>query len=116
MFVEDAWRQSLSQYTMLGQRDAVEYRRFMHPYIRILRLEDGCETLLAVDPADETTISGFACFNGEELHYVYVKRIMRGLGVARRLLEGRPIRYITHRTPAFESRFKNLIYRPRLAI
>lgn len=120
VFIECNWVVTFEKHALLARRDSLRYRRTMPTIIECLRLEDGAETLVAVDATDPDFYVGFACLKGNELHYVYVKHALSRMGVVARLLEGREIRYISHKTPELETRLRpeerGWTYRPRLVI
>lgn len=95
-FVLDAWRRSFEDAPAVRGADREHYRIELTRAIR--RLLDKAECRVACDPEDEDTIVGFAAFTGDELHYVYVKKDFRGMGVARQLLDGLSVAAYTFRS------------------
>lgn len=76
----------------LGSQFGVEHESLIS---RVLAMPTALRVLA---PADEpSAILGWACVVGVTLHYVFVKRDFRGLGLARMLLEDARIAVYTHR-------------------
>lgn len=96
-FILDAWRRSYEGSAAVKHADREHYRQEMTRTIR--RILDKATVRLRVDAEDENTIVGFAAFTGHELHYVYVKKEFRKMGVARALLQDIPITCYTFITP-----------------
>ena len=97
-FISNAWIWSYYEGTpaFRGIADKDHFRLEMTKTIR--RICDNAEVRVACDPSDEDTLVGFCAFGLGTLHYVYVKRDFRGMGVARTLLEGVPIKAYSFRT------------------
>lgn len=112
-FVIDAWKRSFEGAPAVRGAEREHYRTEMTRAIR--RLCDHAEIRVACDPTDEDTIVGFVAFTGGELHYVYVKRDFRGLGIAKDLLKGVPITAYTFTTPLARPR-KGWAFTPRFTI
>jgi len=87
-FILDAWKKSYEGAPAVRGADREHYRIEMTRAIR--RLCDRGEVRVATAPDDPDHLLGFAAFtiadDGAELHYVYVKREFRGMGIARALL------------------------------
>lgn len=67
---------------------------------------DASTVRVAFDESDPDCIVGFAVHTGPVLHMVYVRKGVRGLGIARALLEPLDIEFYSLTTPDFESRIK----------
>jgi RimJ/RimL family protein N-acetyltransferase len=105
-FIIDAWKRSFEGAPAVRGADREHYRQEMTRAIR--RLLDRATVRVACDPKDEDTIVGFCAFTSPdpdhaELHYVYVKRDFRGIGVMRELTSGVPITAYTFKTPDFHA-------------
>lgn len=44
------------------------------------------DTLLAVDPEDESSIIGYVTYDNQAVHYLYVKHALRNFGIAKQLI------------------------------
>lgn len=96
-FIVNAWVWSFYEGSPnLRAADRDHFRTEMTKTIR--RVCDGSEVRVACDPSDENTLVGFAAFTHGTLHYVYVKKDFRRMGVARALLHDVPIRAYSFRT------------------
>lgn len=95
-FVLDAWRRSYEDAPAVRGADREHYRIEMTRAIR--RICDHAEVRVACDPSDEDTLVGFVAFTGGELHYAYVKKDFRGMGVAKQLLSEVPVVAYTFRS------------------
>ena len=118
VFVIDAWKRSYEGAAAVKGADREHYRIEMTRAIN--RLCDRAEVRVASDPLDEDTLVGFAAFTrsasgAAELHYVYVKRDFRQMGIARDLLEGVPVTAYTFRTPIWRAR-SGWAYTPRFTL
>ena len=69
---------------------------------RIDDLRDKARWAIAVDPEDDEFIFGWACFGVNAVHYVYVRRVYRGAGVAQALVQPGPWVPCTHWTRTAE--------------
>jgi GNAT superfamily N-acetyltransferase len=56
------------------------------------------EMLVAFNPIEPDEVCGWACFDKQCVHYVYVKQAYRRRGIATALLEGHIFKYHTHET------------------
>lgn len=97
-FVLDSWRRSFEGAPAVKGAERIHYRQEMTRAIR--RILDRATVRVRCDANDEDTIVGFAAFTGLELHYVYVKKEFRKMGVAKAMLEGLPIEAYTFLTPS----------------
>ncbi len=103
-YVVSCWRRGVEATSQLAKYDLDVFRRLITRHINAVVREAGDSAVAACDPADEETLLGFAVLTGTELHYVYVRSAMAGLGIARAMLDGRAVETYAFRTPAF-SRF-----------
>ena len=62
-----------------------DYYTQKHHEIEVYR-QRGAAFLIACDPADKTTIFGWACVEAPVVHFVYVKPYFRGQGIAKTLV------------------------------
>ena len=75
-----------------------------HARIEDLRRNAAVSFRVAADPEDSSFIWGWACVEGETLHYVFVRASAQGQGVAKLLLVGMPRPLAcTHWTKAAEA-------------
>ena len=74
--------------------------------MRINWLVKNARVVVACDPADPDTLAGCMVHEGPVLHFIYVKSHMRGLGIARELLQSVTIERYTWTNPLFERRIK----------
>lgn len=82
-YIKDSWRTTLALAHNVPQNRGWRSKISM----RIDRLfERGATFLVACDPDDHTHILGWACFEKPLIHYVLVKHVYRGQGIARQLL------------------------------
>lgn len=133
-YITRAWLKSYrSPGAMLHHVPQDVYYTQHHRIIERLWFDDNCTKLVACFPEDTTFIYGFLfaeCTNvGPVVHYVYVRRPMRGLGLASALLDAvrytpeglEPRGFISHHTPAWEALERgqlepfNTVYSPYLA-
>lgn len=78
----------------------------MKARIHAILARPGVEVVIACDEEDDDSDMGFACFEGDCLHFLGVRYDMAGLGggqdftpeIAAALLEGRAVRAYTHKT------------------
>lgn len=124
--VYDSWLKSLrhDQKHRPGDHRLVhdmDYFRWQREAIDDILVET--PVWVACDPEDEGNVMGWACGFGNVLHYVYVKELFRGHGVARELIAkvrefggGEPL-IVTHLTsPVLAWRERHPIrYNPYLA-
>lgn len=97
-FVVDSWRQS---YWDAGAvRGMLRDDYFAGQLTRITRLltRPDIRFVVARDEQDPTLVLGWALSSGDVLHYVFVRHKLRGLGMAKAMLDGVPIRQYTHRS------------------
>ncbi len=103
-YIMDSWKKS---YHDLGADNrhipGHIYWPNQHARIEDLRRNPAVTFSVAADPEDSAFIWGWACIEGETLHYVFVRASAQGQGVAKMLLAGlpRPIAS-THWTKAAE--------------
>lgn len=120
-FVIDAWKRSYEGALAVRGCDREHYRIEMSRTIGRILDKTTTTTLVACDPEDADTIVGFACYTRStmlgpvELHYVYVKREFRKMGVARFMLEGIPVGSYTFLAPQAKPR-KGWRFTPRFSI
>lgn len=98
-FVLNSWLKS--QYyssDYFGAMTNIGYYFFMTPLI-LNKLKEGLLNVAVLSDAPETII-GFACSDGNTLHYVYVKRDYRGHKIASLLLSGLDVKVYTASTKA----------------
>lgn len=105
-FIIDAWKRSFEGAPAVRGADREHYRVEMTRAIR--RLCERATVRVACDPNDEDTLVGFCAFTSPdpdhaELHYAYVKKDFRGIGVMRELTNGVPITAFTFKTPDFRA-------------
>lgn len=99
--IYSSWKKSHRGRRKERQRSAVppvEYYHRMQRRIDACLAREGAEVIVACDADDPDFILGWACVEGDVLHYVYVRQAARGLGVARKLLAGRRVTRATHWT------------------
>lgn len=129
--VTDAWLRSYAGSVLARELDSEVYRHHEHALIQRLWRDPGVTWLMAAPPDAGTFAYGFLCGEatdaGPVLHYIYVKRDDRRLGIGGELLttflEGQPRdrAFYTHRTRDGEallrSRFapSEVLYDPYLA-
>lgn len=83
-FVCNTWVRCLEETPLAD----TEMRPVIYKMIkRVLERPETCCTL-ACDALDKTTIWGFAVLEPDVLHIVYVRRSLRGFGLATMLLDG----------------------------
>jgi hypothetical protein len=110
-FVLDTWRRSFEGAPAVRGSDVEHYRAEMKATITKLLRSPAVRVTVAHPEGDEDAIVGYAVHNGAELHYVYVRGgepsvSMRGLGIAKQLIEPLSIAAYTFRTEAGERRLK----------
>ena len=121
--VLSSWKKSYADAVDWARTEAGRAHYYTHVNGVLPRLLDGSRTAIACNPLDAEHVFGWACVDRDEsegavLHYAYVKRDYRGMGVARRLLESLGIRegarvIVTHWTDACEDQtWLELRYRP----
>lgn len=92
-FVAKTWKESLYQTGQHCSLDApwrsksrsVFFARVNAPIDVLL---EAATIDVVLDPIDRTYIVAWICYDAENLHYVYVRDAMRGLGIAQALLTG----------------------------
>lgn len=85
----EPWFASVPQYIFNE-----EYRKI----IKQLLAKPGIEKRIACLNEDEDVVLGYAIFEGDTLHWVYVKSSWRRLGIARNITP-KKIKWYTHLTP-----------------
>ena len=100
-FVHSSWFSSLWSAWARGRigRKVYEWGQAA----RIQRLLASSSVLVAYFPEVPDEVLGWACVQGDALHYVYVKGTYRRMGIGRGLVEGRA-RCYTQRVEAKEGR------------
>ena len=104
-FVKSAWRGSF-RLAGHGVQDADHIHYDMEMDRVFDRILPRATVKIACDPKDPDNLIGFAVLTGSELHYVYVKRDFRKLGVVPAMLEGLDIRSFTFKTLPGERRIR----------
>ncbi len=118
-FIVDAWKRSYESSPAVRGCDREHYRVEMTRAIR--RLCDKATIRVACAENDPDTLVGFAVFSAvpgvawSELHYVYVKRDFRRMGIARQLLSGVDVSAYTFSTPSVRAP-KSWAFTPRFTI
>jgi hypothetical protein len=89
-FVLSSWLKSYRNAPAVRLADNATY--YAGQAASILKTLDRAETLVAADPEDDNVIWGFIVSEGELIHYVYVKHLMRRNGLAHSLwcVAGKP--------------------------
>jgi hypothetical protein len=100
-FIHSSWFSSLWSSWAKGRISRAVYEREQPK--RIKRLLYASEVTVAYFPEVPDEVLGWACIQGESLHFAYVKGIYRKMGIARGLVEGRAKCY-TQRVEAKEGR------------
>jgi hypothetical protein len=118
-FIENAWRSTmLANCPAVFGADPPHFAREMKRLVSMLLAQ--ATTRVACAPQDEETLVGFACATGDELHYVYVSGMFRGVGLVPYMLEGLPIRRYTFSTRHCERRLRprerKWLYCPRFTL
>lgn len=94
-FVVDSWVKSYQSYVMMrecphcgGAGRIYRGQRFLRGHKRLVReiLARGAALLVACMPDDPETILGWACTEDGVVHYVFTKRDVRRVGIAKALL------------------------------
>lgn len=118
-FIMDAWKRSFEGAPAVRHADREHYRTEMERTIG--RVCAGSTVLVACDSSDEDTLVGFASYSarpshhGVALHYIYVKRDFRGMGIAKRLLRDVPVTAYTFLTATARPP-REWAYTPRFTI
>lgn len=94
-FVVDTWRRSFEGSPAVAGASKEHYFDEMRRVVG--RYAASAELRIACDPNDANHLVGYACFTGPELHWAYIKRDFRGLGIMHELLEGAEIDSYTFR-------------------
>jgi hypothetical protein len=104
-FIVDAWCRSFEHSPAVKGADREAYRTEM---VRMVRSVMGrATTRVACDHEDDDVLLGFATFSGPVLHYVYVRKDFRQMGIVRAMLEGVDIVHYTFRTLGGERRLRS---------
>ena len=88
-FVFDSWINSYRDAHAAGMIAYEDWAAVMRQAIERVLARDGCELYVAHHPGEDdgkTDLYGWAALEGQLVHYVYVKRPFRRLGIARGLL------------------------------
>lgn len=117
-FVIDAWKRSYEASPAVRGADREHYRAEMSRAIR--RLCSRATVRVACASEDDDHVVGFAAFSQPEgaraeLHYVYVKKDFRGMGIARKLLADVSVGTYTFTTPTVRPR-SGWSFTPRFTI
>jgi hypothetical protein len=118
-FIENAWRATMLALSSSAQ--GAEPGHFHGEMTRVFeRIIPGSTLRVASDVVDDSTLVGFACATGPELHYVYIAGPFRKMGVVARLLEGLEIKRYTFRTDPgmrrLRPRERGWVYTPRFTL
>lgn len=98
-FVVDSWAQSWKgALENARKQDGDVYFPWAHRHINALLARPDVDLIIAAPEGDEDghDIEGWACFEGDTLHYVYVSSRARKLGLARTLVGTREVKAYTH--------------------
>jgi hypothetical protein len=69
--------------------------------------------LVCVAPDEENQIIGYIVFDGDCLHYCYVKQVFRKMGVAKALsAKAQSLKHYSHHTPYSKYVNKGLVFNP----
>lgn len=93
----------------------IEKNHFMTAYRRVigsLLLQSTTEVACLSDDPD--VVVGYIVYSSDTLHYVYVKKAWRQLGVARKLANGKQFKRCTHLTETGVKLKKDLAFEPFL--
>lgn len=82
-FIFSTWLKSFRKSPWARQIPPTIY--FRHEHDRVAQNLNDSQTLIAHPANDPDTILGWACGRGQLIHWVYVKRTWRGLGIGRKL-------------------------------
>ncbi len=104
-FIRKAWRETF-QYGSLAVDGADKPHYFDEMSRLFAAIVPGASGRVACDPTDDDVRVGFVCFTDETLHYVYVQKDFRRMGVARDLLDGLPIKAYSFTTLQCVKRLK----------
>ena len=110
-FIFDSWRHSFWDAPAVRGMGRDQY--FADMGRRVEALLDRTAVLVAHDPADPDIILAWACIEPPAVHYVFVRKDFRGLGLARALvssIEG--LTTFTHWSRGLRSAPASLQYRP----
>ena len=103
-YVCDSWRTTFHLgYGALGSERKHYHQEISRLFERIL---PKASVRIACDPTDPDVIVGFAVFTDTELHYAFVRKDFRRMGVATALLADLPIRSFTFLTRKGEEALK----------
>lgn len=80
----DTWAQSYWAAPAVRGMSRRDYFPAMHA--QIARLLSRSAVIIACDADDPDTIVGWACVEGECLHYLHTRKELRGQGISRQLL------------------------------
>jgi hypothetical protein len=100
-FIHSSWFSSLWSTWAKGRISRAVYEREQPKRIR--RLLYASDVTVAFFPEVPDEVLGWACIQGDCLHYTYVKGVYRKMGIARGLIEGTAKCY-TQRVEAKEGR------------
>lgn len=115
-FLYATWTRS--QYYGCSYYAQVPKETFMAAFqarIQAILAEPGVQVLVACLNEDEDVILGYAVVAPQKaLHYVFIKKAWRGMGLATALTGGASTNVITHVTDVLDLRKKDLIFNPFL--
>lgn len=78
----------------------------------IKRKLESCIVTIATTTEDETQIIGYIVNDPECTHYLYVKNLFRGFGIAKKLMEGNKRPTYSHHTSYSDQVNKGMSYDP----
>lgn len=76
-----------------------DYSPAMLSHIKQILTRPNIDLRIAASEKDDLTVLGWVCTEGEVLHYIYVRKDLRGNGIARDLVGERTIRQYSHKSP-----------------
>jgi hypothetical protein len=117
-FIFDSWLNSFRDYNPEARE--VPKRIYFEMHRALLReLLERANVVVACGRETPEVILGWAAFEADSLHYLYVKSLYRGFDVTALLLEAVPssCRWFTHRTPKLQrvAAQRGLTFNPYLA-
>jgi GNAT superfamily N-acetyltransferase len=83
-FIFSTWLKSFRKSPFARSIPATTY--FKHQHDKVAQKLNDSQTLIAHPVDDPDTILGWVCGGGALIHWVYVKRTWRGIGIGRRLV------------------------------
>lgn len=85
-FVIDSWSQSYYGAKAVAGMQKDDYFPAMHSKVKDILARPGVVLVVACASEDDDTILGWAAFEDRCLHYVVVKKDVRGVGIAKALV------------------------------